>query len=55
VEGGGIEPPLTAKSYLLIAPFISLYLPFVLMFLCLDLIVSYSFENQRASRMAGVL
>ena len=25
--GGGIEPPLTAKSYLLIAPFISLYLP----------------------------
>jgi hypothetical protein len=25
------------------------------MFLCLDLIVSYSFENQRASRMAGVL
>lgn len=25
--GGGIEPPLTAKFYLLIAPFISLYLP----------------------------
>ena len=25
--GGGIEPPLTSKSYLLIAPFISLFLP----------------------------